>query len=88
MRLGDLEQIFCSDCEDKERCKIVACDIKAMPTIDPVHAAGGCYCWECQYRHTSDCSMYYACSVCGGQWDWTTNDGFCSDGQRKETTHD
>lgn len=27
-----------------------ACEqIKSMPTIDPVHAAGACYCGECSY---------------------------------------
>lgn len=27
-----------------------ACEqIKSMPTIDPVHAAGACYCGECGY---------------------------------------
>ena len=23
--------------------------ISNAPTIDPVHAAGGCYCWECEH---------------------------------------
>ena len=27
----------------------VLCSINEQPIIDPVHAAGGCYCWECKY---------------------------------------
>ena len=42
-------------------------------------------CLECCKRYTADCSMYYECSQCGGQWDWTTDDGFCDRGERRET---
>ena len=45
-------------------------------------------CRECRHRHTRDCAMYYECSQCGGQWDWTTEDGFCSYGERKDPPHD
>ena len=40
-------------------------------------------CCECHHRYTMNCSMYYECSQCGGQWDWTTDDGFCDRGERK-----
>ena len=40
-------------------------------------------CRECRNRYTMNCSMYYECSQCGGQWDWTTDDGFCDRGERK-----
>lgn len=43
-------------------------------------------CRECRHRYTMNCSMYYECSQCGGQWDWTTDDGFCDRGQRKIET--
>lgn len=42
-------------------------------------------CRECRNRYTTHCSMYYECGKCGGQWDWTTDDDFCSYGKRKET---
>lgn len=42
-------------------------------------------CWECRHRHTMNCSMYYECSQCGGQWDWTTDDDFCSRGEQRVT---
>lgn len=28
--------------------------VSTAPTIDPIHAAGGCYCRECKYRNTCD----------------------------------
>lgn len=45
-------------------------------------------CRECRHRYTMNCCMYYECAQCGGQWDWTIDDGFCDRGQRKEATHD
>lgn len=33
-------------------------DINKMPTIDPVKAAGGCYCSECRYKDTNVCPAY------------------------------
>ena len=50
------------------------------PTIDAVPVVR---CRECRYRYTMNCSMYYECSQCGGQLDWTTDNGFCDRGQRK-----
>ena len=41
-------------------------------------------CRDCRNRYTTKCTMNYECSECGWQWDWTTDDGFCSSGQRKE----
>lgn len=57
--------------------------LKAIPTIDAVPVVR---CRECRHRYTMNCSMYYECSQCGGQWDWTTDDGFCDRGQRKIET--
>ena len=54
--------------------------LKAIPTISAVPVVR---CRECRHRYTMNCSMYYECSQCGGQWDWTTDDGFCDRGQRK-----
>ena len=57
--------------------------IDEQPTIDAVPVVR---CRECRHRYTMNCSMYYECAQCGGQWDWTTNDDFCSYGQRKIET--
>lgn len=35
MRLIDADEVFCSDCEEKDQCENVVCDVKSMPTIDP-----------------------------------------------------
>ena len=43
-------------------------------------------CRECRHRYTMNCSMYYECVRCGGQWDRTTDDGFCDRGRRKIET--
>lgn len=55
-------------------------DIDTSPTIDAVPVVR---CRECRHRYTMNCSMYYECSQCGGQWDWTTDDGFCDRGRAK-----
>ena len=57
--------------------------IDEQPTIDAVPVVR---CRECRHRYTMNCSMYYECSQCGGQLDWTTDDGFCDRGQRKIET--
>lgn len=51
--------------------------IRALPTIDPVHAAGACYCRECKHwkEHYDYCKEFAA----------ERNQGdFCSRGQRRE----
>ena len=60
-------------------------DIDTSPTIDAVPVVR---CRECRHRYTMNCSMYYECSQCGGQWDWTTDDGFCDRGERKKTDYE
>lgn len=57
--------------------------VSREPTIDAVPVVR---CRECIHRYTINCSMYYECALCGGQWDWTTDDGFCDRGQRKIET--
>jgi hypothetical protein len=62
MRLGDLDALT-------ERVKQEPTDgmfteeivgiISALPTIDPVHAASGCYCRECNYRGEIGCTHAY-----------------------------
>ena len=81
MRLVDVEDLYCSDCECKGRCEDLMCDIKTMPAVDPVHAAGGCYCRECK-RFEGDEFMKY----CGEYGGLVKPDDFCSRGQRKIET--
>lgn len=63
--------------------------IDKRPTVDPIRAAGGCYCRECTYaEHLLNGSgkRYELCKyedVDGVRWP----DDFCSRGQRKEKNH-
>lgn len=53
--------------------------IEQMPTIDPVHAAGGCYCRECLYfdgEYCEDGSYLFVTR--------TDPDDFCSRGVRRD----
>lgn len=63
------------------------------PTIDPIHAAGGCYCKECKYHEDE---VYP-----DGEWEVHDNEecwcdlwgntvslnGFCSYGKRDDTSN-
>lgn len=58
MRIGDLDRLK----EVLERnfghtggAAVMRQLIDNAPTIDPVHAAGGCYCRECAFKDTFDC---------------------------------
>lgn len=50
---GDEEKMFQAEV-------IVDCiqALKGSPTIDPVHAAGGCYCRECRHKDTNVCPAF------------------------------
>lgn len=71
--------------DDPNDRKAVERMIRDAPTIDPVHAAGGCYCGECGYlgnMHEEDgeTSTFYC--HCWG--DLIYKDDFCSRGKRRE----
>ena len=53
--------------------------IESMEAIDPVHAADGCYCFECE-KFDRDGGAGFC-----DRWDkWTLCSDFCSRGQRRE----
>lgn len=70
-----------------EHCHFL-CEIDKQPEIDPIHAAGGCYCKECKYHEDE---VYPE-----GEWEVHDNEecwcnlwddvvslnGFCSYGKR------
>lgn len=60
--------------------------VNDAPSIDPVHAAGGCYCGECEYR-TKD-TQWTRAGFCGrrdaGSMMIARPDDFCSRGKRRE----
>lgn len=82
MKLVDAEQLFCSDCEYKERRKNVTCDVKAMPTIDAVPVVR---CRECKHYKPEE---YFSPCVLPQGLECAKPDDFCSYGQRKEDGHD
>ena len=55
-------------------------------SIDPVHAAGGCYCRECIHaKETVDENgKGLFCSLCKGNWQRVRPENFCGQGKPKE----
>lgn len=74
--------------DDPNDRKAVERMIREAPTIDPVHAAGGCYCWECKYR-TKD-TQWTRAGFCGrrdaGPMMIACPDDYCSRGERRKET--
>lgn len=61
-----------------------------QPTIDPVHAAGACYCRECRFYNPGDEEWEPFCFKPHGLAGYlpTTPDSFCSFGVKKEEYHE
>lgn len=49
-----------------------------LPSVDPVNAANGCYCWECRNYNKPRLGW------CSHHMDRENPDDFCSYGQRRE----
>lgn len=73
-------------------------DLDAVPTIDPVHAAGGCYCKECAFWLRDSAILPDGKPANWGYCDklldsdsgeeiMTAEMGFCSYGERKEALY-
>lgn len=85
MRLVDIEQVYCSDCEEKGVCEKVTCDVKKMPTIDAVPVVR---CRDCKYARKSEEAFDFdgetplcECAYMTQPNRWHE---FCSWGKRKE----
>lgn len=61
--------------------------VNNAPTIDPIHAAGGCYCWECKFFREWSINDHY-CANRAGLSRIVSADEFCSRGKRKETANE
>lgn len=57
--------------------------LSKQPTIDPVHAAGGYYCEECERKNTTTCPAYDAPFM-----QTNLRIKFCSEGKPKEPNHE
>lgn len=53
------------------------------PTIDPVHAAGACYCWECRFADIGGNGVE-SWRYCKVKYRNIYPTDFCSYGQRRE----
>lgn len=61
-------------------------DIEDAPTIDPVHAAGACYCQECIFARERYGNLECINGVAYRNT-WNNPDMFCSYGRRREDTN-
>ncbi len=59
--------------------------IHASPAIDPVHAAGACYCWECRFADIGGNGVE-SWRYCKVKYRNIYPTDFCSYGQRREDT--
>ena len=97
-RLIDITDFFDSltNCETVSE---VLTKLSKQPTIDPVEAAGGCYCRECKHYHavTGWCDQLSYFQTSDGEpcspaestdWKMFQENDYCSIGQRKEAAHD
>lgn len=57
--------------------------IDNTPTIDPVHAAGACYCWECKSFYTDE-NISPNTGYCSFAETVMSFDDFCSSGEPKD----
>lgn len=71
------KQDICDGAQDRDWLK--RC-FDESPTIDPVHASGACYCWECRNYNKPRLGW------CSHHMDRENPDDFCSWGQRREDT--
>ena len=71
---------FCESLGDHETVSGVLTKLSKQPTIDLVHAAGGCYCFECEkFDHDGGAGF------CNQWGKWTLCSDFCSRGKKIET---
>ena len=80
---------FAAECWPKPEYRIaIDALLDNCPTIDPVHAAGACYCRECKYQDECICRIEFI----GRNPILEQNTyeyhplHFCSNGQRREDT--
>ena len=64
--------------------------LREVPLVDPVHAAGGCYCRECMYAEhlLNGAGKRYELCKYEAEDSIRLPDDFCSVGEREEDDHD
>lgn len=97
MRIGDLDALEAKFIElgniitSYDGAASSAYVVNKAPAIDPVHAAGGCYCQEC-VRWEPDGSygldldgVRHPYGACNATHCFSRDDHFCGHGRQKET---
>lgn len=84
----DYVETWMCNCSDYGRQHVMAVDdVRTLPVIDPVHAAGGCYCKECiyykSYEFPENGRIIYQCYNSSSYLEECKPDDFCSRGVPK-----
>lgn len=59
--------------------------VSVAPTIDSIHAAGGCYCRECKYQtHDQECGKRWCTRELGCREVRADGQGYCDLGARMD----
>ena len=89
-----IKEFECNQTDGLYTNEIVAV-VREAPTVDPVHAADGCYCWECMHfmeysddenaveGADGDCFLRVMYSE-SPQFNAVRKNDFCSRGSRRE----
>ena len=60
MELVDVEEVFCKDCDFKDNCAQIYCDVKSMPRVTTINTQKGewhdCYLLDPHHQNFS-CGM-------------------------------
>lgn len=84
MHLVDVEYFYCTNCEQKDNCENVKCDVKDMPVVDAVVVVR---CKDCVHWD-DDLDTYGADYVpkgkCMKSFKTMHADDFCSYGDQKD----
>ena len=73
----------CDDCDELVKAidRLGEFEDKAEQTVDAVEVVR---CRECMYRKTERCQMYWESEDGREQYNWETDDDFCSSGKRRD----
>lgn len=62
--------------------------IDTASEIDPVHAAGGVYCWECKFAQKRGYGYLFCTNGNRKYAGWCKDNEFCSRGEKREAEDD
>ena len=87
----DYVETWMCNCSDYGRQHVMAVDdVRTLPIIDPIHAAGGAYCKEClhsepvEYKFADDRAVPIEEYWCNKHKITMPLNGFCSEGRKDD----